>query len=132
MRAFLAGLLLTATLGFLSCGGGNGAPGQPSGPMLVQPAVTTSVEILILESFPVQVHARVRGELGDSCTELMPIAQTRTGSRIALTVQSQRPQDAICAQVLSVFDETVVLAGDFPPGDYVLEVNDVVTPFTVD
>jgi inhibitor of cysteine peptidase len=100
--------------------------------MLVRPAVTTSVEVLILESFPVQVHARLTGELGDACTALLPIAQTRNGHQIALTVQSQRPQDAICAQILSVFEEVVVLEGVFPSGHYVLEVNGVATPFTID
>jgi inhibitor of cysteine peptidase len=99
--------------------------------MLVRSAVTTSVDVLILESFPVQVHVRLTGELGDACTELLPITQTRNGNRVRLTVQSQRPRDAVCAQVLSAFDEVVALEGPFPSGDYVLEVNDVATAFTV-
>jgi inhibitor of cysteine peptidase len=123
---------IAAALTVVSCGVGGGSPAQPSGPMLVRPAVTTSVDVLILESFPVQVHARLTGELGDACTELLPITQTRNGNRVRLTVQSQRPRDAVCAQVLRAFDEVVALAGPFPPGDYVLEVNDVATAFTVD
>jgi inhibitor of cysteine peptidase len=132
MRATRTVFHLAAALAVASCGGDGGSPAQPSDPMLVRPAVTTSVSVLILESFPVQVHARLIGELGDACTELLPITQTRSGNEIALTVQSQRPRDAICAQVLSVFDEVVVLEGAFPPGHYALLVNGVATPFTVD
>lgn len=115
-----------------SCGGPPGSVAGPGGPVLVRPATITSVEVLVLESLPVQVQARVRGELGDGCSEPLPVEQTRTGSEITLEVQYQRPRDAVCIQVVRELDELVVLEGPFPPGEYVLRANDLETRFRID
>jgi inhibitor of cysteine peptidase len=104
----------------------------PSDDVIVRPATITSVDVLILESFPVQVNARVQGELGDGCTELLPVRQRRTGNEITLRFDTERLVDAICTQILRTFDQTVPLAGAFPPGRYLLRVNQVEARFDVD
>ncbi len=100
--------------------------------MLVRPATITSIEVIVLESFPVQVHARVRGELADGCSEPLPVKQVRTGTDTTLEVRYQRPRDAVCIQVVRELDELVVLEGPFPPGEYVLRANDLETRFRIE
>ncbi len=91
----------------------------------------TGIDVLVLESFPVQVRAVVSGYLADSCTELGTVSQQREGSTIRVTITVTRPRDAVCAQVITDVEETVPLAGEFPPGEYTLLVNDQTTTFTV-
>lgn len=91
----------------------------------------TGVEVLFLESFPVQVRAVVTGYFPDSCTELGTITQQRDGSTIRVTITVTRPVDAVCAQVITEVEEIVPLDGDFPSGEYTLLVNAQTTTFTV-
>ena len=90
-----------------------------------------SIEVLILESFPPQIHVVVRGSLPDGCTELGEIVQERSGNAITVTVQTTRDPQALCTQALVPVEETVVLAGDFPPGEYTVSVNGVTESFRV-
>jgi putative hemolysin len=49
----------------------------PSGEMIHGEAVVETIDILILESFPVQVNVVARGYLPDGCTEIDEIHQER-------------------------------------------------------
>jgi hypothetical protein len=104
----------------------------PAGEMSIAPIQIESVEVRIAESFPVQVSAYVRGVIGDGCSSVLPAVQERQGNTITLTINRQRPADAICIQIAKVYEETIRLEGDFPPGEYVLKVNDVTQNFKVD
>jgi hypothetical protein len=97
-------------------------------------AVVSSVSIAFQESFPLGVQVEVEGDLPDSCTELGDVIQTRnekTGDFI-VTLQTKKPLDAVCAQVLSAFDTSFVLEGTdgLPKGDYTVIVNGVKESFT--
>ena len=43
-------------------------------------APVEEIEIVILESFPVQVHVIARGNLPDPCTEVSEVLQEREGN----------------------------------------------------
>jgi hypothetical protein len=73
----------------------------------------------------------VRGVLGDGCTELDGVTGARRGNTVTLTILSTRPEDAICTQIAKLYDATITLPGDFPPGDYLLRVNSVEKAFSV-
>ncbi len=97
-------------------------------------AMVSSVSIAFQESFPLGVQVQVSGDLPDSCTELGDVIQTRnekTGDFI-VTLQTKKPLDAVCAQVLSAFDTSFVLEGTdgLPKGDYTVIVNGVKAEFT--
>ena len=94
-------------------------------------APVAGVEVLLLESFPVQVQVVVTGDLPDPCTTIGPIAQARNGNAVTVTLPTVRDPDAFCAQVLVPFTETVPLAGEFPAGDYTVSVNGVERAFRV-
>ncbi len=93
-------------------------------------ATVDSVEIRILESFPVQTQAVARGSLPDGCTQIDQIAQTREGNTLSVTITTARPTDAICTQVLALFEEVIPLdVGGLNQGAYTVLVNGVSASF---
>ena len=90
---------------------GRDQPGfEPTpGAVLTGTAQIETIELLILESFPVQIHAKVTGYLGDGCTTLGEITQVREGDTFKVTIATSRPADAICTQQLVGFEETLPL-----------------------
>ena len=92
-----------------------------------------SVEVRILESFPVQVSASVSGYLRDGCETLGATTQSRSGNTITVTIATDRDtSDRACIQVISRVQQDVRLEGAFPSGTYVLRVNGVERTFRVD
>jgi hypothetical protein len=104
--------------------------GSTENDMAVEPITIESVDVLILESFPPQATARVKGVIGDGCSELHSEVQRRTGDTVTITVLRQRPREAICTQIAKLYDQTIRLEGTFPPGRYTLRVNSVEKTFT--
>ena len=71
----------------------------PERPMNIAPIQIDQVEIRLAESFPVQVFAHVRGVIGDGCSSVLPVTQQRDGNTVTLSINRQRPADAICTQI---------------------------------
>jgi len=95
------------------------------------PVFIDSVEILLLESWPVQVKAVVRGTLPTPCHFLAwDLGEPDAGGRIVLSVYSTVDLDQACIQVLHPFEQTIDI-GSFTSGSYVLVVNGVEYPFTI-
>jgi hypothetical protein len=126
MRAHAYILVGAVALGALSCGGENPAGGD----VTVQPISIDSVDVLVMESSPPQVSARVRGVIGDGCSELHSVRQERSGHIVRITILRQRLEQAFCIQIARLYDEVLRLEGTYPPGRYVLYVNDVERAFT--
>lgn len=134
VRAFgFLGLL--GLLGPLACSSPTRAPVKedPARPRLViRPIQVESVDVLVMESFPPQVSAHVRGYLGDGCSSLHSVTQRRSGNTVTLEILGQRPADAICIQLAKGYDEVIRLQGEFPPGEYLLRINSVEKVFTTE
>jgi len=126
----VAGLALIVVLGGIfatGCRPDNEEPG-----MEVRLAPIHEVRVNIAESFPPQVFVYVQGGLGDSCTTFHQLTTQRSGNTINITVTTQRPKDAICAQVYGFFEKNVPLGSDFTSGgSYVVNVNDYTTSFVM-
>ena len=89
-------------------------------------AGVNDIEILLLESFPVQIHAVARGEHPDSCTKVDEVAARREGDTFFVTITTSRPADAMCAQVMTPFEEIVALdVVGLKAGVYTVDVNGV-------
>ena len=108
------------------------APATPSPivtevPTLGSVAVVKSVDVLILESFPVQVNVVIRGDLPDAgCTTIASVEQGRQGNTFRLTLVTTTDPLALCAQALTPFEEVVALdVKDLPAGVYVVDVHGV-------
>lgn len=88
------------------------------------------VQVNIAESYPEQIFVYIKGGLRDGCTTFHDIETQRSGNIIDITVTTERPRDAICAQVYGYFEKNVPLGSDFTSGEtYIVNVNDVTTSF---
>jgi inhibitor of cysteine peptidase len=96
-------------------------------------ATVESLQIMIMESFPVQVNVRVNGYLGDGCTEVGEISSEREEDTFIIRIISVRPADAICTQQLVGLEETIALdVHGLEAGTYTVDVNGVTDTFTLD
>lgn len=103
-------------------------------PTAVSLAVVKSIEILLLESFPLQVHAVIRGDLPDAgCTKIASVDQVREGNTFRLTLVTTTDPLALCAQALTPFEEVVALdVYGLPADTYTVQAGDVQQTFTFD
>jgi inhibitor of cysteine peptidase len=92
-----------------------------------------SIEILILESFPVQVQVRAQGNLPDGCTTIDETLQERSGNTFVVKVTTARPKGALCTEALVPFETTIALdVLGLEAGTYTVTVNGVGGTFTLD
>ena len=136
--AFAVGALaLIAAMGLVGCGalasdiGGDAPQDQP---VTAGVAPVESIEILILESFPVQVHVLVKGGLPDGCTEVDQINRRSDleNNTFWVEITTVRPTNVECTTEVVPFEETIPLdVYGLPAGDYTVDVNGVSETFTL-
>jgi inhibitor of cysteine peptidase len=98
-----------------------------------QEARVTEVSVQILESFPVQARAVVKGELPDGCTTIDSIEQSREGNEFRVRILTSRPADAFCTQALVLFEERIPLeVRGLRAGDYRVVANGVAATFRLE
>lgn len=101
-------------------------PQDPSGQVISGQARVEEIEILILESFPVQVNVVARGNLPDGCTTIDRIDEARQGNTFVVTITTVRPADRACTEALVPFEEVIALeVARLDAGAYTVEVNGV-------
>lgn len=85
-----------------------------------------NIQILILESFPVQVRVIAEGYLPDGCTEIDKIKTERERNIFNVSINTKRPKDAICTRTIESFTETIPLdVQGLKAGNYTVNVNGV-------
>jgi len=93
------------------------------------------VEILMMESFPVQVAVVARGNLRDGCTEIDEV-QTNyddESKTFSVDITTVRDPEAVCTQALVPFEERIDLdVRGLSAGTYTVDVNGVRETFTFD
>ena len=100
--------------------------------VIVGPATVESVQIAIMESFPVQVMVNVTGYLGDGCSSLAPIETEQIGNTFNIRLHVMRPETAVCTQQIVSFNENISLdVVGLPAGTYQVNVNGVTGSFTL-
>lgn len=93
-------------------------------------ASVENIDILILESFPVQIHVVARGNLPDGCTTLHEVIQERDGNTFRVRITTVRPVGMACTQALVPFEEIIALdVYGLPAGIYTVDVNGVTGTF---
>ncbi|MBN2109533.1 MAG: hypothetical protein JW705_00385 [Methanosarcinaceae archaeon] len=100
-------------------------------------AVVEDVEILTLESFPVQVRAVATGYLPDGCTEIDATNTSieKKGNSFNVYLRTIRPKDAICTEAIEPFEQTIEIdVYGLKKGVYTVNINGVERSFelTVD
>ena len=108
------------------------APDPTTDTPIQQEATVDSIEILILESFPVQVNVRARGDLPDGCTMIDTVDTTRNGTTFDITLTTLRQTGDLCSEALVPFEETISLdVLDLEAGTYAVNVNGINGSFTL-
>jgi len=110
-------------------------PTAVEGGVITGEAMVEDIEILLLESFPIQVLVVAQGNLPDSCTEIAETTVEQDGNTFRVTITTSRPADAMCAQALVPFEERISLdVVGLPAGVYTVNINGVsdTFEFTVD
>jgi hypothetical protein len=92
--------------------------------------VGQSIDIVILESFPVQVHAIVRGTLPDACSFVERVDQAREGNAFQIEMTIARHPNMRCAPQATPFEETVPLdVHGLPAGTYTVTAHGATATF---
>lgn len=114
-------------------------PVQPTTDPFADPNVVegtlyvNSVELLTLESFPLQMMAIVQGDFSNGCTTYAGSEQKTDGNVISITLIAAMPADVACTEALVPFEENVpVDIYGLPAGEYTVDVNGVTATFTLD
>lgn len=131
-RAVLAALSVAAILIVgavaLACarGGLDQAPGR-----VTVPAPIDAVDVLIRESAPPQVSARVMAGLPGGCAQRDSHSVTRAGDTFTVTVLNSMPAgNPICTMIYGTYELNIDLGREFVPGTtYTVRVNDKTTTF---
>lgn len=92
-----------------------------------------TVEILLLESFPVQVNVIVSGNLPNACWTLNDPRPRREGNTFVVSLVASRLPDEVCNEALVPFDQVVPLDVEgLPAGTYSVTVNGTTDTFTLE
>lgn len=96
-------------------------------------ASVDSIQVLLQESFPVQVTVTARGELPDGCTKLEEVVQQQSGNTFRVILTTLRDPSQVCTQALVPFEETIPLeVAGLKAGAYSVMVNGISGSFTLD
>ena len=133
-------ILFAATIGIISWIGCEAIDdilsdiGEPSdGESIIADMPIQGIEVLLMESDPVQVTVEVNGWLPDSCTVHHETHQAREGNSITIQITTIRPKDLACAAVITAIKyQEKVFIGALPAGDYTVTVNNVEQQFHID
>jgi inhibitor of cysteine peptidase len=109
-------------------------PGQGQTPDQTAPSLLTvsKVDVIIMESFPPQITAKVEGWLPDGCSEVGDITQQRNGFTIDVTITIRRLSTGACIAIAPQVSRSIRLNGSFAEsGAYTVRVNGVEKSFTL-
>lgn len=132
--------LLLVLLAMPGCSRSSARP-SPTAPAPTSPGIDTKpgidtasirvddITVLVLESYPAQVHLRVRGTLADTCHAVEGIAQARAGNDVVVTITTAAGSG--CTGTPHAVSLDVRLDGGFPSGRYRAIVNGVSLAFTI-
>lgn len=112
----------------------NGTPPVENGYAYGQEAVVESLEVLLMESFPLQANAVVSGYFPDGCVELVEISVERHDMEFILTLTTRRQTgDVMCTEALVYFEESVSLEiAGLEAGTYTVIAQEQQAQFTLD
>ena len=90
-----------------------------------------SMDIVFLESFPLQVHAVLKGNLPDGCTSIHYHEVKRVENTFDIKVITKRPVDAFCTEALVPFEYTAPLdVYGLIAGSYIVKAYNVSNEFS--
>lgn len=100
----------------------------------MQNVFVDQLDVLIMESFPVQVKVNVTGNLPDGCTSIVGSkAEFIDNNTFVLSIYTERPEDLMCTMALVPFEESITLdVNGLAAGTYTVKGFDLEESFTLD
>lgn len=97
-------------------------------------AIIDEVQILIMESFPVQVSVHIEGQTRDGCTTVDETWSEQVDENtFEVHIVTVRPKDALCTEALVPFEVNVHLdVNGLPAGAYTVKVYDQTVEFVLE
>jgi hypothetical protein len=96
-------------------------------------AFVESLQVNILESFPIQVQAVVSGNLSDGCTSLATINVQQQDNTFMLDLVTNYDTQMVCTQALVPFSEAVALSvAGLPSGTYTVTADGLSEDFRLE
>lgn len=89
--------------------------------------VIDSVDVEVLESFPMQLTVTVTGSQPDGCDLPVIVEQSVEDNTVTLAIYRNVPTDIMCPAVLVPYEETIAIDGTFEGGTVTLNINDFTT-----
>ncbi|WP_440953370.1 protease inhibitor I42 family protein [Methanococcoides sp. FTZ1] len=99
---------------------------------IIRDAVVDDIDILMMESFPLQVSVIATGYVSDGCTVIDEdsIEVIRDGNTFDISLKTKRPADAMCTQALEPYEVNIPLeVYGLEAGVYTVDVNGVTDTF---
>ena len=97
--------------------GGVSAPGRRV------PHQIENVDIVVLESYPMQIELHVTGYQPDGCDFPVQVEQRRTDHTVVVEIFRVMPEDTMCPMTIESYDATIRIEGGFESGSYTFDVN---------
>jgi hypothetical protein len=105
-------------------------PVQTETPEYQEDVLVEELQVLMLESFPVQVQVDIRGQLPDACSIIEMVEQASGDDFFIITLHNARQPNMRCAPQPTPFEESVQLdVLGLPAGTYTVTVHGVETTF---
>jgi inhibitor of cysteine peptidase len=96
-------------------------------------APVEAVEVVFLESFPLQVQLKVQGYMPDGCTEIDSTDVEQVENHFEVTIKTVRPTNVACTQAIEPYEQNVPLdVYGLSAGEYTVDVNAVKASFTLE
>ncbi len=129
-------LLILSSLFIVSCPSSNKPTSLFTTKMVVNSinsneAPIEHVEIMLLESFPIQVNVIVKGSLIDNCTTIDQITEAQNGDNFIIKITTVRKfNNKVCSNITKSFEEVIPLSvAGLLAGIYTVKVNTITTNF---
>ena len=124
-RFYLLALILTVVFLMVGCASTSEVGQEPSGSLAF-------VDLVAVEMQDEHFYAKVEGHYPDACARVSKVDQSFDGSTFKISLYVDRPEDMMCAQMLSPFKVLILLeVGGVTPGEYTVDVNERSDSFTL-
>ncbi len=89
-----------------------------------------SIQVMTLESFPVQIQVVAEGYLPNGCPKIDEITVEREENTFNIKISTKSPKDAMCTQAIVPFSKTIPLeVQGLKAGNYTVNVNGIMGSF---
>lgn len=89
--------------------------------------VIESVDVAVLEIFPMQLDLTISGYQPDGCDVPVQVVQEVDGNNVTISIYRELPVDVMCPAVLTSYEETIRVDGTFEGGTVNIQVNEFST-----